>query len=108
MEEREISKLYYLASAIVSNPSNFENLIDLVWTKAAIKPSNNLSMALQSLLCICKNHKQRLIDDTTNETLAEVAEELFKFNNEDVRQAGRALFWALENSIKSLNQNTKK
>lgn len=93
MDEREISKLWYFADALVKEPENYIKLIEIV-KESPIPPSEWLDEALQA---ICKS----IESFGTNKHLSKcdletIGQSLLQSPGDSIQNAGRAILWALE------------
>jgi hypothetical protein len=96
MDERELSKLWYLADALVSNATNWQQILK-VFAQSPTNPSPALSKATTALREALERHASKLGASDPSVALKEVAAELLK-RDEPVKDAGRAMAWALENT----------
>ena len=98
MNEREASRLYYLADLVVSDPAHAVDLVDRARSKASATESEpppyrealrTLSKALAGIAW------SSLDPDTARERFEDIAERLFQAKQETSKDVGQALRWAL-------------
>lgn len=83
LDERERSKLMYLAAALVTS-ADWREELSLVDDPALIPPSHSLRLCLTHL------------EDALGKMSVREAAQVLLDQDEPVREAGRALAWALE------------
>jgi hypothetical protein len=92
VDERDLTKLWYLAAAIVEAPGHWRKACDAVDDQVASVPLKRSLKALRDAL----DRKHSRPKDKA--WLKVVAEDLIAKSGEPAKDAGRALAWALENA----------
>jgi len=99
MDERELSKLAYLAVALVSKPANYRRLLGLLTDRWALrvlrKPSRELRAALSGLR---RGFDVEFGSDAVGSARARLRRVIRRLDRggSGPRAAGRALHWAVE------------
>ena len=96
MNERELSKLWYIADALARNPLKWREILK-AGRAGPIDVSESLEVALDALEKSLKQHSAELGGTGHAAALRVVAQDLLE-RQEPERDAGRALAWALENA----------
>jgi len=97
MDERELSKLSFLAQALVRTPTRYRELLGAITdTRLRLsRPSDDLERATAALER--EFAKEDLGPRGGTRVLRQIAERLLKSSMPAERSAGRSLAWALEN-----------
>ena len=90
MNESELSKLCYLAFALISAKRDWRILLSLV-EEAPTPPSEEMKIALRELALLLEGTKHPL----RRSSLKKISEKLLA-KDDPARAAGRALAWALD------------
>jgi hypothetical protein len=93
VDERELTKLWYLAAGIVRAPTQWSKAFQAIESNGS-PPSQDLLKSLRALREALERHPSRSRD---MDWLRTVAQELLSKGAEPSKDAGRALAWALEN-----------
>lgn len=98
MNDRELSKLSYLAQALAASPNSYDSLIGVLehnrYSHLLIPPSRELSAAMDALRSVFAARFSSGAP-VTREVLLGAAEELQASEDRSVRTAGNSLEWAV-------------